>query len=381
MNLNAAPFVSSRQTRRVFGVVFACVVSFALQSRAADAPAAPPTLDPNLNAQGDAFMTRQAKALLGAADETLKRVAPQWPEPAERHLALLLMDGVLHDKYAQQRPPVQDFFHTRIKAAVAQMEQTQVKEGAKIWKLYNMGFVVRTASVTVGFDLTRATSSRAEGFFIPEDLMTALIKQCDVLFISHKHGDHAEEWVAQTFLDQGKPVVTPPEIWEGKLIHEKITHLERDANKTQTLPVQKGAKELKVVCYPGHQMKDTQNNVSLVTTPEGISMCHIGDQINEGDFMVDYAWIDTVAKNHHVDIFLPNCWTNELFRIVKGFNPELVIPGHENELGHPIDDRVPYWGDAEFLNLTNPELLKSNYPVVPMTWGESYTYTPKKATK
>ncbi|MBI5091375.1 MAG: MBL fold metallo-hydrolase [Candidatus Hydrogenedentes bacterium] len=364
-----------RSATLVLAVLLGSFAAAEEQRPAADA------IDPNLDAKGNAYMNRQAKALLGAADETLKRIPPQWPEPAERRLSLLVMDGVLHDKYAQQRPAVQEFFHARIRAAVAQMEQTQVKDGAKIWKFYDMGFVVRTASVTIGFDLTRATSARAEGFFIPEDVMTSLIRQCDVLFISHRHGDHAEEWVAQTFLDQGKPVVTPPEVWEGKPIHEKITHLERDAEKMQTLPIQKGSRELKVVCYPGHQMENVQNNVPLIFTPDGISVCHIGDQINEGTFMVDYAWIDNVAKHHQVDIFLPNCWTNELFRIVKGFDPELVIMGHENELGHPVDDRVPYWGDAEFLQLTNPQLLKSNYPVVPMTWGESYSYTPKRPRK
>jgi hypothetical protein len=90
--------------------------------------------------------------------------------------------------------------------------------------------------------------------------------------------------------------------------------------------------------------------------------------------MIDYNWIDNVSENYHVDILLPPCWTNELYRIVKGFNPQLVIPGHENELGHPVDDRVPFWGDVEFLQLTNDELYKSNYSVIQMIWGESYHY-------
>jgi hypothetical protein len=45
-------------------------------------------------------------------------------------------------------------------------------------------------------------------------------------------------------------------------------------------------------------------------------------------------------------------------------------------LGHPIDDRVPYWGDSEYLNLTYPDLKKSKYPVIVMTWGESVRYQP-----
>ncbi len=45
----------------------------------------------------------------------------------------------------------------------------------------------------------------------------------------------------------------------------------------------------------------------------------------------------------------------------------------------PIDDRVPFWGDSEFLQLTYPELKRSNYRVIVMTWGESIHYqTPSK---
>lgn len=89
------------------------------------------------------------------------------------------------------------------------------------------------------------------------------------------------------------------------------------------------------------QMKSIDNNVYLVTTPEGITLAHLGDQINEGDFMIDYDWIDQVAKHHQVD-------------------------------------RLPYWGDDAYLELNYAELKKSKYPVIVTVWGESYQYIPKK---
>ncbi len=33
---------------------------------------------------------------------------------------------------------------------------------------------------------------------------------------------------------------------------------------------------------------------------------------------------------------MPNAWTIDISRIVKGFNPKLVLPGHEIELGHTV---------------------------------------------
>jgi L-ascorbate metabolism protein UlaG (beta-lactamase superfamily) len=331
-------------------------------------------IDPNLTEREDAYLNRQAEAFLNQAQRTLAGFPPQYPEPRERFLALLLLDAVLHDVHAAARPPVQRFFHARMEAALKEMETARGEDGARIWKLYNMGFIIRTKTATIAFDLVRGDSARNREFALPAEIMKRFVDQCDALFISHRHGDHVDEGVAQRFLDQGKPVVAPPQFWAGKPIHASLTHLKREPHAEQALPIQKGKRELKVVVFPGHQMEKTENNVSLVITPEGLSFAHLGDQINEAPFLADYPWIDEVARRHHVDVLLPPCWTNEILRIAKGFHPELILPGHENELGHPIDDRVPFWGDSEFLQLTYPELKRSTYRVIVMTWGESIRY-------
>lgn len=342
----------------------------------AESASGPAKVDPNLNAREDAYLNRQANAFLEQAQLTLSKLPPQYPEPRERFQALLLLDAVLHDVHAAQRLPVQHFFRSRMETALRELETSRVDQGARIWKLYNMGFIVRTRTATVAFDLVRGSSARCPEFALPSEIMERFVAQCDALFISHRHGDHVDEGVARAFFAQGKPVVAPPQVWAGKPFHSSITHLKREANLEQTLPIQKGSRELKVVIFPGHQMEEVENNVSLVIMPEGLSFAHLGDQINEGAFMPDYAWINQVAKRHHVDVLLPPCWTNELLRIAEGFHPELVLPGHENELGHPIDDRVPFWGDSQFLQLTYPELKRSHFPVIVMAWGESIGYRP-----
>jgi L-ascorbate metabolism protein UlaG (beta-lactamase superfamily) len=341
---------------------------------AACAQSKPPKIDPNLNDIEDAYLNRQAEAFLNQVQSTLAALPPQHPEPHERLLGLLLLDAVLHDVHAAARPPVQKFFHARMEAALKEIEATRVEDGARIWKLYNMGFIVRTKTATFAFDLVRGESARNREFALSADLMDRFVNQCDALFISHRHNDHVDEGVAQRFIDQGKPVVAPPQVWAGKPIHTSITHLRREAHTEQPLRIQNGKRELKIVVFPGHQMENTEVNVSLVITPEGLSFAHLGDQFNEAPFLKDYAWIDEVAKHHDVDVLLPACWTNEIFRIAKGFHPKLILPGHENELGHPIDDRVPFWGDSEFLQLTYPELKRSAYRVIVMAWGESLYY-------
>jgi L-ascorbate metabolism protein UlaG (beta-lactamase superfamily) len=331
-------------------------------------------IDPSLNEIQNLFLNSQAEALLYQANEVFSNYLPNWPEPAARPSALMLLDGVLHDVYAHQRPPVQLFFKSRMRKAIEEIEQTEITNGARIWKLYNHGFVIRTKSATIGFDLIRGKSVRSEGFLISEDYMERLIKQCDVLFISHRHGDHAEEWVAQSFIDMGKPVVAPPEVWKDKSINKLIIHLERVPHTAQTLPIQGGKQILKVVVYPGHQGDNIENNVPLVITPEGLSFSQMGDQSNYDDF----EWIDEVGKNHDVDVLMPNCWTTDIVRVAKGFNPAIIITGHENEMGHTIDHREPYWltyqrrkGSERFGGKID---VGYTHPLILMTWGESFHY-------
>jgi L-ascorbate metabolism protein UlaG (beta-lactamase superfamily) len=361
---------------------------------AASAQEASPLITPTLGPGDDAFITRQSEVFLAEISLSLANCPPAVPEPRERTLALRLLDAVLHDTHSPNRIPVQRFFHERMERAISEIETQIPNEGMQIWKLYNHGFVVRTKSVTVGFDLHRgAARFRWDGpegrktvpcpdFPIADALAQRLVKQCDVLFISHEHRDHADAGIAGMFLDQGKPVVAPESALRDELFHGKITHMKREAHTVKELPIRNGATSLKVVVYPGHQYQDggPENNVPLVISPEGFTFAHNGDQINDPypKYQEDYVnWIDSVHKHHRVDVFITNCWTNDVLRMAKGLNPELVLTGHENELGHQMNDRVPYWGDEKFLVLNFSE-MKRAYPTLVMTWGETYHFVPKR---
>lgn len=329
--------------------------------------------DKQLSQKDNDYIDRQDKVFLDTVQSIISQFPPQINEARERGLAKLLMDAVFHDHFAAFRKPTQQFFHAQANKIITELGNTQVKEGAMIWKLYNMGFIVKTKTVTMAFDLVTAETSGSDDFKLNQKEIEKLVAQCDVLFISHWHPDHADPRIAQEFLDLGRPVIAPDQVWKGKPIHDEILHMERIPHKKQKLHLQ-NKKVLNVVVYPGHQMKSILNNVVVVTTPEGITIAHTGDQINEGDFMIDFAWIDEVYKHNKIDIMMPNAWTTDIFRQVKGFQPKLVMPGHELELGHTVWDRLPYWGDDKYLGLNYAELKKSKYPVIALIWGESYHY-------
>ena len=330
--------------------------------------------DPQLSQKDNDYLNRQAAVFLDSVQSILVEypAVPSTEESRERGLAKLLMDAVFHEHYAAFRKPAQQFYHRRINTVIQELEHTKVEKGARIWKMYDMGFIVRTKSVTLAFDLVSGITSGSENFALNKDEINRLAQQCDVLFISHRHEDHAEKKVAKMFISQGKPVVAPEQLWPDDPIFNQITHLERVAWEIQKLKL--AHKTLDVVIFPGHQMRSIDNNVALVTTPEGITIAHLGDEINEGDFMIDFKWMDKVAQKYNVDIMMPTAWTTDIFRIVRGFNPKLVLPGHELELGHTVWDRLPFWGDEKYLGLNYSELKQSKYPVVVMVWGESYHY-------
>ncbi|MCP4643687.1 MAG: MBL fold metallo-hydrolase [bacterium] len=330
------------------------------QAAAADADV---PIDPNLTVRADKLITEQAAASLALVDETLRAYPPGLPDAEQRKLALYLLDGVVHDPHAPERPPVIQFFHQRMQSAVAEIERTEVTEGAVIWKLYDHGFVVRTKTATLAFDIIYA--SYLPGFAVPGDLMTRLIGQCDVLFVSHQHGDHCDPDVIRAFAKAGKPVMLPPGVVVDDVPEGAVKQLDRTTDREHEVSIKAGAATLKVIAFPGHQGK-LENNVYLVTTPDGLSFGHMGDQHNYPDL----DWIAKIGETHRVDVLMPNCWTSGLAQTVAGFDPQLVITGHENELGHSIDHREAYWKSYRLLDgIETPWIL--------MTWGESYHYRRK----
>jgi L-ascorbate metabolism protein UlaG (beta-lactamase superfamily) len=314
----------------------------------------------------DGYINQQDKVTLNLVEEALQNNPPKVEMPLTRKMALLMIDNVLHEEKASSRPAVQEFLVNRIKSAIKEIKTTNVTKGAMIWKLYNHSYVVKTKSVTIGFDIQRGFRT-SEGPVLDKELMQQVVDQVDVLFISHYHGDHTDEWVAETFLAQNKPVVSPPDLWADKPFYAKILHPERKATEVQKINLPVRGINLDVVVNPGHQGGTILNNVYLIKTPEGLTFAQTGDQSNEKDF----EWIDKVGDTFKVDVVMTNSWAvYPNMRLYRGFRPKLIIPGHENEMGHTIDHREPYW--------LNPVRLGDGktFPWVQLVWGEKYHYLP-----
>ncbi|MCC7174092.1 MAG: MBL fold metallo-hydrolase [Bryobacterales bacterium] len=307
-------------------------------------------------------------------DYVLRNYPPAVVEAPVRRAALIRLDDILHIESAPRKALVQEFYRRRMEAAVREIEQTRVTEGMRIWKLYNAGFLIRTAAVSFTFDIVPGVVRLAE-FSVPAELLERLAAQSDAHFISHEHLDHANQDVVRIFLKQNKPVIAPEGLWKDTPdLASRMIYPKRDAAGTYSVPVRGGVAALKVVTYPGHQGETILNNVNLVITPEGFSVLQTGDQSGSEGPGGDWDWLTQIGRDHHVDVLLPNCWQNALGRTIRGVNPELVITAHENEMGHTVDHREDY-------TQTYNHLFGVRYPFIVMTWGESYHYRTEGAPR
>lgn len=302
-------------------------------------------------------MLRWMQMTLDWVDGVLTEYPPSLPEPPIRRRALYMLDEPLHVCSAPIEPPVAEFLNRRIEKTILEIENERVTDGVTIWKLYNHGFIVRTQEITIGFDLHRGPF---ESFHIKPELFERILQAAQALFISHDHGDHADPYAIPRMIELGRPVIAPPELWQDNPLYPQLMRPERDweiKHKLNNIPIT-------FRIFPGNQGAELLNNVYLIDLPNGYSIMQTGDQSNSADFSL---WIDQVHESFEIDVLLPNCWSTDLPRLIKGICPHLVITGHENEMAHTVDHR-------EAFSKTYSHIREETTPVLVMAWGERYHY-------
>ena len=284
---------------------------------------------------------------------------PSLTETPARRPALQRLDDIFHMRSAPLRPSVLSFLQKRIDMAVLQMEQNKNENELRIWKLYNAGFVVRSGDLTIGFDLIPGVPGT--DCKISQEAISRLVAQVDVLFISHEHTDHASLEMAEAFVRAGKTVIAPTGLWSNLPVSKQIIYPARSAD--QSIPINIRNQSLAVTAYPGHQ-GPVLNNIYYVQFPDGESVIHTGDQDPDSDQSSDRQWLQNIGRQHHVNVLLVDCWYANVTELIAGVHPDIVLPGHEDELAHTVDHREDYAQTYE-------RFAQSSRPYVVMTWGES----------
>ena len=334
--------------------IFIGILCWSLGTTQANAQERPTIQRNQLWKNPDSYLPEQAFRMFNLISEAMDKFPPTIGESTERKLALYLMDAMLHETKYDDCDALFQFTDMRMEALMKALKEP-VKKGMYIYKVYNDGFIARTKSVTIAFDIVRGQSNGKQ--LVADKYIEQIANQCDALFLSHNHGDHVDQLTVDLFTQAGKPVIATSEIQKK---NEKVTHLRSNQRIDHEVTLKNG-KKLQVAIFPGHQDK-MENNLYVITTPEKKVVAQIGDQSNNDDI----SWIANLHREiPRPDALIINCWTQPLKELVDGFNPKLVISGHENEMGHTINHRESFW-----LSFQDLKTIGRDYVI--MGWGEGF---------
>ena len=250
------------------------------------------------------------------------------------------------------RRAVGSVFRRQMDKAVAEIREARITRGVRIWRMYNMGFVVKSADAAVGFDIH-------PGWVFDNPMDEAqqkrLAELLDVTFVSHWHKDHCSRPFLKQMLAGGEKIVLLDSV-ARELTGENVVRLPgNDARPLRVAGVD-------VYCHTGRQFPTARNNVYVVRMG-GLLVMHQGDNDKTSLYR-------DIAKEHEVDVLLGNCLMR-LNSCIKGTSPRLVITGHENEIKHPSALRSGY--PRTFRELDSAGLAPpwNNGPQVRVLfWGE-----------
>jgi len=276
--------------------------------------------------------------------ENLLMHRPQSGDPLIRKKSFNSIDELVLNSSGQHRDELYSFYTLMLEKTMTEIKTENVEKGATVWQIYNHGFIVKTPSVLIGFDLYDYYGSAN---------LKKLANLLDVMFISHGHADHICPELEQAMINLDKPV-----IWSIGLSSPMSTTIFL-GDSINELP-------LLVTQYAGLHSVPVQ--MFEVVTPEGIRIFHTGDNQTS----------TTLPQIQNVDILLLNAWVNESGwtswiegsrNAINKIKPKVTLPGHILELGHIGGNNIVPYGDVFMVNDVE---LECEYYV--LAWGERYHF-------
>lgn len=284
---------------------------------------------------------------LSQIQATLLAQPPNDGDPVVRRETILALDAILKSDTASTSTAVKGFLISMLQKVMNELPDPVPAGGARVWQMYNDGYLVKTSSMVFAFDL----SAVSWGVVYPPSLAS----QIDVLLVSHMHADHYDGTTVSRVIAAGGEVIVPVE-------NDSVGTIAMVPGDTLTV------RGLDVVAYEG--LHSIPVRIFEVTTPDGHTFVHTGDNqtpenlptIDSVDVLMLNAWVKVSSSASPVD---------GMTSAIRTLVPRVTIPGHVHEMTHVYDpdnpaSRVPYEWPLAVDTTAIPGSMCT------MAWGELY---------
>ena len=306
---------------------------------------------------------------IGTVMAALDSMPPSAVSPNHRRTKSISdFDAILWkiDEFKATPIEIVDTYKARVARVASEME-LPVTTGFRVWQLYNHGYIVKTPTTTFAFDLVEGKGASWNSPAWNVELPNAILDKIGILFISHEHPDH---------YDDTERIPAYIKAHGGEVVYPKLGA----AKSTPTLPMSPNdsalLKDIRVNAYASRHSVPTL--IYEVLTADGYKIVHSGDtQISS-----------VLPPFNNVHVLLLNGWINEdgysgnlqgMKRALARTKPDVMIPGHLEELAHPRAGPNGRWLPDNRYRYTNALLLQDDLNersrTVVLTWGERLDYT------
>jgi hypothetical protein len=225
--------------------------------------------------------------------------------------------------------PILYYLREAVDHSVAEIKSTVVKHGAVIWKLYNMGYVVKTKDACFAIDLNQPGSEK-------------LADVLDFVIASHVHSDHHNTALLDAMVKAGKPVYSP--------FYAKGTLI--SATKEITF----GEVKVRFTMNEQADVPVIVSEINCGSTADNYTIYHIADARS----LVD------LNPTRPINLFILHIANAlDVFDAVARVKPDMTVYDHVMELGHGIGK---YRWSYQFTY--NKIRKQSTASSCVLTWGE-----------
>lgn len=300
-------------------------------------------------------------AQLDGIHTSLLQNPPGVGNPWIREMCTIFVDDYLQQPNINRSSTMEKFFVRRVLTALGEIETTRVTQGVRVWHIYNHGYIFKTPKICFGVDVVTTRHIWNLAWNIPEEIPYRLAGVMDLMYVTHRHSDHADMELISRMIALNKPVIVQDLV--RTQFPDGALGIESDTRKN--------IRGLIVFARPGIHVYDNGRNVPCVTyeitTDTGVRIYHTGDH----DYAESLTWREPpdilIPKFDGVSPKYPNPKVLEI--LFSYGEPGLIIPGHINELAHyPLGGRTS-------LREAISQFQKCSAPYQILLWGESYFFS------